>query len=157
MIKFTQSDVVDLVVEKIKQFGRSKSGTYNRADPTACVSGRASFLLGEESPVEIKFYDGTWGIDFEIKAKDGEAKGYFGRSYDSTRHGDGVIEIDDGGEWHRVENEELFFKCLLNVARASDTDAFEGDPFKYSANTSECTCAGAVCVDSCTSSVMDYK
>ena len=45
LIKLSQIEVAGLMKEKIRRFGEVKSGTYDRADPTAYERGSAEFWL----------------------------------------------------------------------------------------------------------------
>lgn len=103
MIELSQTDIVDLVMDKIRSYGTSKRGTYNEADPTECESGKCTFIFGGEYKVEALFYDSTWMVHFHVKTPSGMTKGTFNRSSPGKT-----------GEWYDVEGE--LFKQLRNIA-----------------------------------------
>lgn len=80
MIELTQCQIVDLFQEKLRKNGSSKTGTYNKADPTHFEKGVAKFgmpfslnpdglnQLDGPTPenIEVEWHDCTWGVEFTI-------------------------------------------------------------------------------------------
>jgi len=108
-LKLKQSDLVNLLVNRCKEQGNWKDGTYDKADPTHFESGKASYYVGdalvtvdyppyedrEPELLEVEFNDCTWGFEFRFNlvcagGTEQKSSGYF----DS-----------EGGSWHRIEGE----------------------------------------------------
>jgi hypothetical protein len=129
MIELNQNNIVDLMIDKIKQNGPSRHGTYNEADPTAFEKGSAVFGLeggytlepyddetqqagGYPNPenVECRFHDVTWGVTFEFVTSLGTEKGYWGRP---------IMGCD--GQWTQITDRFFeVFKDILLCGREKD-------------------------------------
>ncbi len=124
-IELTQSQLVDLFIEKMKTDEYCVShtnGTYNKGDPTHREEVKAKVFIEhgysfsvasdmEENPVpypdpevvDVHIHDVTWGVEFELYTSIGLEKAYYARAN----------EADKEGEWHRAT--ENFFRVITGI------------------------------------------
>jgi len=156
MIKFTQNQMVDLFCEYLKKKISTRTGTYNKADPTHYekYSGELWILHGyeecwqedqdgipilhngekipdEPDPEKIKISvdDVTWGIEFKFETSQGTESGYWSREfYNRERY-------PEGGEWMRTSKN--FFRVLTDIWKYGtihhpyDNECPHGSPAMY--------------------------
>lgn len=121
MINLTQNEIVDLFIKKIKVNGSTKTGTYNKQDPTCFEETREVLWLeygytlsepDEESDsfwrypitesIRIKVQNITWGIEFSFETSVGRETAYWSHEPNT-----------EGGEWVRVTDK--FFKVMKDL------------------------------------------
>lgn len=136
MIELKQDNIVDLMMDKIKQNGSSRHGTYNAADPTHYEKGSAVFGVEygytmimedeegnpghpypEPENVKCSFHDVTWGVTFEFQTSIRLEKGYWSRPL-----------FGSSGEWTQI-TEQFFevFKDVLLQGQEEDFWAMDDD------------------------------
>lgn len=134
MIKFTQSQIVDLFCEHMREMVSTRTGTYNKADPTHYekYSGEIWILHGysecwqedyegnpilhngekvpdepEPEQIKISINDVTWGVEFEFETSRGTEGGYWSREIGNNEN------FPEGGEW--VRTTPHFFEVLTDL------------------------------------------
>jgi hypothetical protein len=136
MIKFKQGEFVDLFRDKMRGLISSRTGTYNKADPTHfekmsgelwVINGYGEYFMEDENgmvlhdskpipeepppiKVKIEIHDCTWGVEFKFTTDIGECGAYWSRNFGSADH----EKNPEGGEWLRVTGNFFdVFKDLL--------------------------------------------
>lgn len=137
MIKITQNHIVDAFCDKMRLLLSTKTGTYNKADPTHFCDYRGSLwvhhgygeywqedyetgetifvdgkrLHDEPPPIEVKInmHDCTWGIEFTFKTDIGECGAYWSRNFSAYEK----EKNPEGGEWVRVKGN--FFEVFKDL------------------------------------------